>query len=137
MKKRVLEYLAFLAFLELMQREISCSLATAESFGRKCTDKTLVDMGFVGALKDGESLSAAFLKTDGKSYIAAADRKLLFDYFNGFGLGSLDTELASLAECIKSFSARARSEEGLLSSRVKLAMTLLWLFWAAVTILLM
>ena len=135
-KRRVREYTAYLELLELMRRDISCSLATSEELGAHAKISMLEELGFLERLRNGESLAAAFSSIDGESLLSTTDRKTLENYFSRFGLGSLDTELRALESCISEFSSKERTEREGAPGRIKLAMTLLLLFAAAVLVLL-
>lgn len=135
-KRRVAEYSAYLSFLELMRREISCSLCTPREIGSRASSSVLEENGFIGRIRAGESMLAAFGSTEKESLMSASDRSTLEEYFRGFGLGSLDTELRALDFVIGEISKREREEREGASARIKLAATLLVLFAAAVTVLL-
>lgn len=135
-RRRVAEYSAYLGFLQLMRREISSSLPTARELGARSSDSVLERLGFLPALCEGELISEAFSKTAKDSLISDADREALGRYFSDFGLGTLNTELSSLDAFIASFLERERAERSEAPRRIKLAATLLMLFAAAVTVLL-
>ena len=135
-KRRAAEYSAYLSFLELMRREISCALCTPREIGARASSSVLFENGFIGALRSGDGLLKAFCATEEASLMSLSDRKALAEYFEGFGLGSLDTELRALDLVISEISKREREEREGASSRIKLAVTLLVLFAAAVTVLL-
>ena len=136
LSRRLSEYSAYLAFLELMRREVSCSLCTACELGERSSDSLLEELGFLNALREGERLSSAFSAASPASLMNSSDRELLERYFECFGLSSLEAEIRSLDSCISSFSSREREERERLQQRKKLALALLMLFAAAVTLLL-
>ena len=135
-RQRAAEYSAYLGFLLLMRREISSSLCTAGELGCRSSDSLLENLGFLPSLRDGELLFSAFSKTERESLMNDEDRSTLGRYFSDFGLGTLNTELRALDGCIASFSEREREEREGAPKRIKLAATLLVLFAAAVTVLL-
>lgn len=135
-RRRVAEYSAYLDFLRFMRREISSSIPTTRELGFRSGDSVLEGIGFLPALREGALISEAFSRSKKESLMSEADREALGHYFSEFGLGTLNTELSSLDACIASFSERERAERSEAPRRIKLAATLLMLFAAALTVLL-
>lgn len=135
--RRVFEYSSFLGFLQLMEREIACFLCTPRELAERCADALLENIGFLSALRRGESLSSAFSGVRERLLLSDADSEMLLSFFEKFGQGSRETELDSLGACVSQFSARAEAESNAAPSAIRLSGTLLALFALGLLILLL
>ena len=136
-RRRVLEYASFLGFLRLMEREISCFLCTPRELAERSRDELLENIGFLSALRRGDSLSFSFEEVRERRLLSDADSELLLSFFEKFGQGSRETELDSLAACVSQFSARADDEAEAAPAAIRLSGTLLALFALGLLILLL
>ncbi len=135
-QRRAAEYAAFSGFLELMHREMTCSLCTAAELAERSGDSVLEELGLFDGIRESGSLGAAFAEVCPRVLLAEEDGEVLMKYFAEFGKGNLATELQALERCIAAFASRVEAEVGGAGTKIKLARVLLALLAAAITILL-
>ena len=136
-RRRVAEYRSLLGFLELMRREMLSCLCTPSELAERCSDTILTEIGFLEALRSGRGTAAAFSEIRSSLHIAVEDADVLQNFFEKFGRGTMESELSSLDECIRRFSAVAIAEEEGASAAIRLAGTLLALCAIGIVILLL
>ena len=136
-RRRVAEYRSILGFLELTRREMLSCLCTPTELAVRCSDPILSEIGFLEALRSGRGCAAAFSETRSSLHIAVEDADVLQNFFEKFGRGTMDSELAALDECIRRFSSIAIAEEEGASAAIRLAGTLITLCAIGIVILLL
>ena len=96
MKKRVLEGEGFLAFLSYASRQMSCYLRPQRSLADGFECEALSEVGFLDAVRESESIFAAYKKTKSRLSIGKEERELLEEFFASFGEGYLEDEIKRL-----------------------------------------
>ena len=98
----------FLRFLRFMRERVVCYLEPPSSIARDFSSELLDSLGFLGEIRDGASLSSAFITSKDRLSLPDDDAKALADFFERCGKGYLESEVKLLDTAIEKLE---RSEE--------------------------
>ena len=126
-----------LSFLTELERGMRRSLETPSSVAKRFEAKRLGDSGFLSAISNGKSLSEAFDAAGDRMLLPETAKELLKRYFEGVGVGYLETELRELGRTIAELKTVADREREEISRRGKVAGVLLFSLVAGALLLLM
>lgn len=121
--------------LRSYRERMKCYLESPSEWARGYDDELLEASGFLGALKGGESLLAAYKSTKDGLYITGACDEIIEGCFERLGDGYLDTELEVMESAIGGVECEEKRLSEDISRRKRVAGALLGALAVGVVIL--
>ena len=101
-KKRLLEYEGFIAFISHVRLQMNCYLKPARCIADGFYSKPLSDVGFLAHIGESESIYEAYKRSESRLSLSKEERELIGGLFSSLGEGYLEDEL----KLIDAYSAR-------------------------------
>lgn len=115
----------FLSFLMHIKGEIMRTLTTPEGFVRDFSCEELSECGFLSSVASGKSLSLSFEESLPRITLGTEEKRLLSDFFEGFGKDYMDGERIRVESYTEKLSHLADADRETLPKNDKLCRALL------------
>ena len=134
--KRIAEYEEYIELLGRVRGRVGSFMTPIAEVICESECRVLSDIGFIGALREGATLSEAYRAAKQRSYASSTVKRIMTSFFQGFGHSYLDETVREIDSTAEELRSAVESERVEIERSVKLARSLLMLAAVGLIILL-